>query len=55
MAEQTEARCWSVPPEGGTWGDCWCTLPAGHDGECRCEPCTDRFNAPSWPNQVGAS
>lgn len=48
MAEQTEARCWVPAPEDGPWGDCWCTLPAGHDGQHQREPCTERVDAPSW-------
>lgn len=34
------------------WGDCWCTKPSSHDGECVCEPCRDRFGAPGWPNHA---
>lgn len=30
------------------WGDCWCTLPANHEGECLCEPCHVRHGAPGW-------
>ena len=40
--------CGAEPPNDGTWGDCWCTLPPGHDGEHRCQPCTDRHGAPGW-------
>ncbi|MFC8986025.1 hypothetical protein [Streptomyces sp. NPDC057115] len=40
--------CGAEPPADGTWGDCWCTLPPGHTGEHRCQPCTDRHGAPGW-------
>lgn len=40
--------CCAEPPADGTWGDCWCTLPPGHDGEHQCQPCTDRHGAPGW-------
>jgi hypothetical protein len=40
-------RCSAEPPTG--WpGDCWCTLPSGHDGDHRCEPCSNRHDAPGW-------
>ncbi|WP_326779684.1 hypothetical protein OG481_01985 [Streptomyces longwoodensis] len=44
--------CGAEPPTTGTWGDCWCTLPPGHDGEHRCQPCTDRHGAPSWADET---
>lgn len=48
--------CGSQPPRtlvddnGETWiaGDCWCTLPDGHEGQCLCEPCHRRTGAPGW-------
>ncbi len=40
--------CGAEPPDDGQWGDCWCTLPPGHECEHRCEPCTDRHGAPDW-------
>lgn len=40
--------CGAEPPSGGSWGDCWCTLPTGHTGEHRCQPCTDRHGALEW-------
>lgn len=42
--------CGAEPPSDGSWGDCWCTLQPGHDGEHRCQPCTDRHGAPGWTN-----
>lgn len=50
--------CGSGPPEvlvdtqGNVWtpGDCWCTLPPRHDGQCLCEVCTARYNTPGWPS-----
>ena len=47
-AANAEAICGIEPPRDGTWGDCWCTLPPGHDGEHQCQPCTDRHGAPGW-------
>jgi hypothetical protein len=44
-------RCLAEPPENNQWGDCWCTLPAGHAGQHQCEPCTERFDAPGWRSQ----
>jgi hypothetical protein len=52
--------CGSQPPEfmtdseGGQWrsGDCWCTLPADHEGLCRCELCAQRHGAPGWYAEV---
>ncbi|NUP39491.1 MAG: hypothetical protein HOY76_21390 [Streptomyces sp.] len=42
-----EPYCGAEPPSD--WiGDCWCTLPPGHECEHRCEPCTERHGAPSW-------
>lgn len=40
-----------VAPDGTEWvpGDCWCTRPSDHDGDCICEPCRDRYGAPGWP------
>ncbi|MFF0736839.1 hypothetical protein ACFYVK_35160 [Streptomyces chartreusis] len=47
--EQGETDCCGdEPPADGTWGDCWCTLPPGHDGQHQCQPCTDRHGAPGW-------
>lgn len=45
--------CGSEPPmraddPESLWGDCWCTRPTGHDGDCLCEPCGKR-GAPGWP------
>jgi hypothetical protein len=39
-------------PDGTEWtaGDCWCTLPPDHDGQCVCEPCRDRHGTPGWQN-----
>lgn len=50
------ASCDAEPPptlvnaDGQEWqtGDCWCTRPPGHDGEHRCQPCSDRHGAPGW-------
>lgn len=55
MAE--EPICDAFPPDtitdekGRVWtpGDCWCTLPPGHDGDCHCGPCAKR-GAPGWPH-----
>lgn len=53
--------CGAEPPGGigaewtakdgtqGSWGDCDCTRPSGHEGDHECEPCTKRHGAPSWP------
>lgn len=40
-------------PDGRTyvWGDCDCTRPRGHEGDHACEPCTQRYGAPSWPQE----
>lgn len=43
-----EPICGSEPPRDGQWGDCWCTLPPDHDGECVCAPCRERHGAPGW-------
>lgn len=55
VIEETEC-CGAEPPDG--WpGDCWCTLPPDHDGGHRCEPCSNRHDAPGWtdePPAVGA-
>lgn len=40
--------CGAEPPTADWVGDCWCTLPPGHEGEHRCQTCTDRHGAPSW-------
>lgn len=52
-AVDDEPFCGAEPPTraddpNGQWGDCWCTLPPGHAGEHRCEPCTERHGAPGW-------
>lgn len=49
-------ECESEPPavltcaDGVEWipGDCWCTRPQGHEGQCVCEICAKRFGAPGW-------
>jgi hypothetical protein len=46
--------CGAEPPQDGTWGDCWCTLPPDHDGEHRCQPCTTRHGAPGWTDEPAA-
>lgn len=44
---ESEEMCSAEPPDG--WpGDCWCTLPDGHEGPHRCEPCSNRHDAPGW-------
>lgn len=48
-----EECCGAEPPTraddpNSQWGDCWCTLPPGHDGEHSCQPCTERHGAPGW-------
>lgn len=43
--------CGANPPEEGPWGDCWCTLKKGHDGDCFCTPCTKRNDAPGWAHE----
>jgi hypothetical protein len=44
--------CCGAEPTPADWvGDCWCTLPPGHPGEHRCQPCTDRHGAPGWTEQ----
>jgi hypothetical protein len=48
MSTKQTDRCLAEPPADGPWGDCWCTLPTGHSGEHRCEPCTVRNDAPGW-------
>lgn len=48
--------CGSDPPrfltaaDGTRWmaGDCWCTLPPDHGGDCVCETCAARYGAPGW-------
>jgi hypothetical protein len=58
-----EECCGAEPPSsmtdenGREWtpGDCWCTLPPGHDGEHRCQPCTDRHGAPGWTDEPAAA
>jgi hypothetical protein len=46
--------CGAEPPEG--WpGDCWCTLTAGHEGPHRCEPCSNRHDAPGWSDEPAPS
>lgn len=52
--------CGSDPPQraddpDSQWGDCWCTLPTGHDGPCRCETCTERHGAPGWDENGAAA
>lgn len=56
--------CGAEPPGGmggewtaedgkqGQWGDCDCTKPVGHEGDHACEPCSERYGAPSWPQFV---
>lgn len=51
-AADSDTTCDAQPPETGTWGDCWCTLPPGHTGEHRCQPCTDRHGAPGWTDEA---
>ncbi|MFI1371313.1 hypothetical protein ACH4UY_04785 [Streptomyces longwoodensis] len=51
-ASADEECCDAEPPATGTWGDCWCTLPPGHTGEHRCQPCTDRHGAPGWTDET---
>ncbi|WP_442803625.1 hypothetical protein OG411_29840 [Streptomyces pseudogriseolus] len=46
--------CGAEPPADGSWGDCWCTLAPDHDGEHRCQPCTDRHGAPGWTDEPAA-
>jgi hypothetical protein len=53
--------CGAEPPGGagaqwtakdgstGTWGDCYCTKPSGHEGDHDCEPCSQRHGALPWP------
>jgi hypothetical protein len=57
LREQQDV-CGSEPPyelvdaQGRIWepGDCYCTLPPGHDGgTCYCEICTARHECPGWP------
>ena len=53
-----DEECGSEPPRyltdhrGREWvsGDCWCTLAVGHEGECVCGVCRDRYGAPGWTN-----
>lgn len=53
--------CGSEPPmrlmdtHGVEWvpGDCWCTREQGHEGDCRCDICADRYGAPGWTAGVG--
>lgn len=40
--------CGSEPPPNLGFGDCWCTLPPDHDGDCLCGPCMERYEAPGW-------
>lgn len=55
-AEPEVDMCHELPPqfvlddEGGRWesGDCWCTLPKGHEGKHVCEPCNKRHGMPGW-------
>lgn len=52
VVEEPEG-CGAEPPEG--WpGDCWCTLAVGHEGPHRCEPCSNRHDAPGWSDQPAA-
>jgi hypothetical protein len=47
--ETTGDCCGAEPPAAADWvGDCWCTLPPGHSGDHRCQPCADRHGAPDW-------
>jgi hypothetical protein len=48
-----ELPCLAEPPmaaddPASPWGDCWCTLPHGHNGPHHCQPCTNRHGAPGW-------
>ncbi|MET8571853.1 hypothetical protein [Streptomyces sp. NPDC004783] len=60
MAAFEDDCCGAEPPrtvvgeDGREWtpGDCWCTLPPGHAGEHRCQPCTDRHGAPGWKDDA---
>lgn len=54
IVEVDNECCGSQPPADGQWGDCWCTLPPGHDGEHQCQPCTDRNGAPGWTDPPAA-
>jgi hypothetical protein len=47
--------CGAEPTDKGWIGDCWCTLPPGHDGEHQCQPCTDRHGAPGWTDEPAAT
>lgn len=55
--DNQEEFCGSEPPRelvdehGRIWkpGDCWCTRPPHHDGDCLCEVCHARHGAPGWP------
>lgn len=49
--DETNDVCDAEPPSDGQWGDCWCTLRPGHDGDHRCQPCTDRHGAPGWADE----
>lgn len=53
IASWDEPICGANVPEDGVWGDCWCTMPPGHDGDCFCGPCTERHGAPGWPHEEG--
>lgn len=66
MSEDPDKHAWVVPlavedfhdacgSDGYyfTHGDCWCTLPPRHDGECRCQPCAERYGARDWPHFEG--
>lgn len=47
---EDEPICGSEPPAdvAHQFGDCWCTLPPDHEGDCQCGPCTERHGAPGW-------
>jgi len=55
-AKPEQEPCGDYPPEivrddeGREWetGDCWCTLPKGHEGKHFCGPCTKRHGMPGW-------
>ncbi|MFJ5151402.1 hypothetical protein ACIQCF_07400 [Streptomyces sp. NPDC088353] len=53
-SDEGEDCCGAEPPADGSWGDCWCTLPPGHTGEHRCQPCSDRHGAPGWQDEPAA-
>lgn len=54
-ASRVEPDCCGAVPPADWIGDCWCTLPPGHGGEHRCQPCTDRHGAPGWTDGEGVA